>query len=783
MVNKRFASFSPRGDTERVKSPRWIFLLLLGPLLPLLLLLCDGQHAFLTRDIGLAYLPAKHFWVQSMLSSGAVPAWNPLSFGGTPFRADLNLSPLHPLNFLFLLTPQATDKGYLIFVSAHLLLLSLGCWLLFRRLRFGRDGSFLATLCFSLGGIVVSLQSLVNVLSAFTAWPYFLYFVLGLRKKYSWGESVGLAVALAWPIYAGDPQVAYWMALAAAYLVGVRVWQEKSARPFLRTFSSGLLAIGLSAAQLLPALQLAAGSERGLGGLSLSAAERFSMNPLRLMEFFLPLPFGNPGAGVHWMEKISDAMFTMPFLLHIYPGIVAAGLIAFALLRGVRRRRALFKVGALFFLLLLVLGKYLGLYALFFHFFPGWNLFRYPERLLVLFVFCSFLLAGPAFRWVAQRMRHRPVGASRKSMVLLATVLTMEGVLLFWVYRNAEAVPFRTLAASMVHVSLLGALVLLLSYFRGRKPWVQRHAFLLLCAIVVLDLLPFSYLMTWRTSVAEVRYRENEFAQKIRKHLAGREREVQLGAASRYFHGTFNGPFPTSSEVPLVMGMAWDFGVMVPNVHMMYGLKSPAGYSPFDPPEVLTLWAKYAKRDPDRLLNLFSVAYFAVANDPAPLKFNPKALPEIWLPEKAVYAPVVPEREKIQFDPAFSYQTTAVLEGTEREWAREKEWEITYADRSPDKLKVQLRATSPEAIVVWNEHFNKNWVARWGAEKIPIRKSGSWAMFVKIRKPVDTEKSVLRIYYEDPAIEQGNWITLLTLAGMLIATAGTLCRSGRPRRG
>jgi hypothetical protein len=82
---------------------RLYFLFLLSPLLPLLNLLRKNDSAFLMRDIAICYLAAKKFWVESILAFHAVPSWDPLSYGGTPYRADLNSSPLHPLNFLFLL--------------------------------------------------------------------------------------------------------------------------------------------------------------------------------------------------------------------------------------------------------------------------------------------------------------------------------------------------------------------------------------------------------------------------------------------------------------------------------------------------------------------------------------------------------------------------------------------------------------------------------------------------------------------------------------------------------
>lgn len=779
-----------RGDTGEVN--RRYFLFLLFPLLPLLFLLGESDQAFLTRDVSLAYLPAKRFWVDSILALGQVPGWNPLSYGGIPFRADLNLSPLHPLNFLFLLIPHAVDKGYLIFLGVHLLLLMWGTFLLFRKLKMGKEGALIATLAFALSGLSYSMMSLLNVASSLAALPFFFYFLLNLQKSFSWLALMGTALAWAWPVYCGDPQFSYWMALGMIFFVGRRSVRERSPAPLFHGLFASLLVVGLSAAQLLPSLNLVLSSERGFGRLSLSATERFSLHPLRVLDIFLPLPFGNPGSGAgHWLGGLTDAFFTMPFVLHLYIGVVTGAFVLFRFSRFFRRRvrsaRTLLLASLITILFVAALGFHspLDLYAVFIRFLPGWSLFRYPERLVVPGVFCLFLWAGPLFRFLAWKLRAAP--PKGKIFLRAAVALTVWAAILFFLRLGLPSLEFRTLSASFIHVSLLSALFLLFWHFRARFGWLKKYSLPIFCLLIILDQLPFGFLLLWRTSSQEVSFRSNEFAEKVQKNLASRKEEINKGAANRYFHGTYQGAFPTSSENPLIKGQAWDWGVMYPNISMYFGLASPAGYSTFDPKEILTLWGKRGRTDPGRLLNLLSVAYFPIAgSDGLPsLQFNPEALPLAWLPASVAFLPEQNAREALLFREDFPYRKKGVLRGTAGEWKQPgREWEIKSFLRTPDHLTVELAVNSAESYFIWNERWNGNWRAYWNGERLPIEEAGIWAMGVKLEaKDQRPGGNKLEFIYEDRAAKLGNWITAATLLAMFIATVGIRLRSYRRKLG
>jgi hypothetical protein len=739
----------------------------------------SGQ-AFLTRDVSLSYLPAKKFWVDSILASQSVPAWNPMAFGGVPYRADLNNSPLHPLNFLFLLFPQSLDKGYLMFIAAHFLLLGIGSFLLFRRLRFGPQGSLLAALILALSGIAFSTMNLMNVASSLPALPFFFFFLLPLRKRFSWAHLTGMSLAWAWPIYSGDPQFAYWMALAAFAFVVERCVRERAVNPILRTFGAGLFALGLSAAQMLPALELAASSERGLAALGLAPTEKFSLHPLRLLEFFLPLPFGNIGIGNQaWVGRLTDELFTMPFLLHIYLGVIVAGFSFWRIFRLAKRRKLsrynLAMLSVLALLLLAALGRnaFLDLYGILYRVVPGWKMFRYPERLLFLFLFLVFAWNGPVFRWIAWRLRSQRDLLKFRSMNIALAFLVM-GIFSFAVYGFVRILEVHSLAGSFVHVFLLSALFFFFWHARARISLVKKYSFLIFCFLLMLDALPFGFQLLWRTSASQVSFQHNEFAEKIQRHIASRPEQIKVGAAARYFHGTYRGPFPTAATNPIQIGQAWDWGVMYPNISMYFGIANPGGYSPFDPKEILGLWSKHGNSDPQRLLNLFSVAYYPLpAGDRPSLQFNSSALPQAWFPAGISFFADAEKSEAGLFAPSFLYQQKAVMVGLGNSWGQSgKSWTVQNYSRLPDHVTIAVIPGSAESYFVWNERFNPSWVAYYQGKKIPISVANTWAMGVKLNADPKAGAQTLEFIYEDHSARVGNWLTIFTLFFMII---GSVC--------
>jgi hypothetical protein len=170
------------------------------------------------------------------------------------------------------------------------------------------------------------------------------------------------------------------------------------------------LASLLSAAQILPALQLLPETVTSLR--SLDSALLWSMHPIRLLELVWgPLFGGQSGSEVSASIDLNllKAGMTTLWAESVHFGVAGITLALIALFFHRRSRRAWWLILCGSVLLLLILGKFIGLYALLFRLLPLWRAFRYPEKMLPYFLFLLAVAAavGLEFAFTNPKLRHR----------------------------------------------------------------------------------------------------------------------------------------------------------------------------------------------------------------------------------------------------------------------------------------------------------------------------------------------------------------------------------------
>lgn len=332
-------------------------------------------------DIYLYFYPYWDARAEALLA-GRLPLWTPDIFMGVPFLANPQTGVLYPLNWplAFFSAPTAA-KISLVF---HALLAALGTQL-FARQRLGLSAlaGLLAAVLFACGGYFVAQVEHINQFQAL-AWFPWLLLVGGLSdgQKGHWVLVIGrLAVIIALQILAGHTQSVF-ISLTGLALFSLISNQQsaitnhpitKSLIPnSLALFFSILFALLLSAAQLLPTLELQRESLRS-GGLPWREAVSFSLDPRLLARVLLP--------------GYSRGLFT-EFVAYV--GVLGLGLAVLGV--GRSRERVALLVLALVGLDF-ALGAFNPLYAALANF-PPINLFRVPARWLFLLAFGVACLAG-----------------------------------------------------------------------------------------------------------------------------------------------------------------------------------------------------------------------------------------------------------------------------------------------------------------------------------------------------------------------------------------------------
>ena len=165
-----------------------------------------------------------------------------------------------------------------------------------------------------------------------------------------------------------------------AWMRRLSIWPT----PLLIYFGGVLLGVLLSAAQLLPTLELSGLGLRS-GGLSYQEASSFSLKPLKLLWTLLP------SYGLARLGAVFDTPAFSEFVAYV--GVIGLLLAALGAWKGRGVARGF---GILFALLglFLALGRWNPFYYLFYEFVPGFDLFRTPARWMMLYTLGMAALVG-----------------------------------------------------------------------------------------------------------------------------------------------------------------------------------------------------------------------------------------------------------------------------------------------------------------------------------------------------------------------------------------------------
>jgi hypothetical protein len=337
------------------------------------------------RDASWLYLPLKQYMLER-LTAGELPQWFPYEALGRPFIGVAATGVFHPFTALYFVF--SVPDAYRASTLFSCLLAALGAFVLGCMLNFSRTGALLAGIAFTFSGYVVSFTESLVYLYAICMLPFFC---AALEKALVSGAAWTVAPALVWAsvLLNGDFQTGYYYGLIALLWTVARSPLPRLKATLRLTLVVCLTAL-LAGIQLGPTWAVFVNSERVHPNLFHEQALLWSTHPLRLVTM-LAAPvgqeadpstlarffFGTP-AGSLWAESL-------------YLGVPVTGL---ALLGTWCRRdlRALALLGGLAFLL--SLGRYGGLYEVFYHVVPFWSAFRFPEKLMGVASFAVAMLAG-----------------------------------------------------------------------------------------------------------------------------------------------------------------------------------------------------------------------------------------------------------------------------------------------------------------------------------------------------------------------------------------------------
>ena len=354
------------------------------------------------RDAFRFFAPIKQYIAERLLA-GELPQWFPYESLGRSLIGSTVTGVFHPFTALYLALP-AHDALRLSTLLAWLMG-GLGAFLLGRILRFSRAGAMVAGLAFACSGYVVSTTEAIEYLYGICALPLFC---AALGKAFEASSAWIAAPAAIWAtvFLGGDIQTGYYYGLIAL-LWAMMCTAAPPLQAFVRTASVGILAGLLAGVQLAPSWAAFLTGPRTDPVLFHETALSWSMHPLRVLTM-IASPVANEGNQLdvaHFFFGGDALDQPLPGLLtdSLYVGVPVIGL---ALLGAWYRRdlRGLAWLSLAAFWL--ALGRYGGLYEVFYHVVPLWSAFRYPEKLMGVVSFAGAMLAGAGVDELRNRQGH-----------------------------------------------------------------------------------------------------------------------------------------------------------------------------------------------------------------------------------------------------------------------------------------------------------------------------------------------------------------------------------------
>lgn len=434
-----------------------------------------------------------HTLINQALAAGHLPLWTDLLGNGAPLLANHQTALFYPPNLLFRFLPVEHALGYS--VVLHIIGAGLAALYWGRALGLGWTGRTVLALSYALGGYVMGRTQFVAMVAAYAWLPLLLALTEHLVRRRRPVDAVWLGSALALQFLAGHAQTWFYSLLLVLAYGTYRAFHPPLGRVSIPPVSTGVealvqsrvtsrsvinlvgllvlavvMALALSAVQLLPTAELAIHSQRS-GGADRDFAMTYSYWPWRVLTLLAPDLFGNPALGNY-------AGYATYWEDHAYIGVLPLMFVLSALVSGLRTRRRHSSVSLTsqvitralpFFGLLLpmavvlAMGNHTPVFPLLFQHMPGFGFFQAPARLMLWFAIGASTLAGVG----ADRFQL----TYRKQYVLRLTVAGAVAMLIVALAIGGSGLDLgRVYAPALVRLAILVGLAGILLLLFGRSP-------------------------------------------------------------------------------------------------------------------------------------------------------------------------------------------------------------------------------------------------------------------------------------------------------------------------
>ncbi len=722
-------------------------------------------RAYFWEDFIFQNYPFRVFAATS-LAQGELPLWNPYTFNGMPFLADIQTTVLYvPSLLLTLCVSNGTLHYYWLelMIILHFVLAGVGMFYLAKSFQLRNEAALFAGAAYMLSGYMI-VHAIHQQNVTLVAWyPLVILFFRKTLSEQRWLYVFACALVLGHSILAGYPQLSlYLYGFLGVYflfeLLGSFRGTHLLTRPALvmtgKAAGVVVLSVALAAVQLLPTFELSELSQRAQ--MTFEKASEGSLAWSQLVMLFFPKMFGSAGATGY--EYFGPGQYFYYWETCIYLGILPLMLAWMAVSQRTNKYRTFFLAISVFSILF-ALGENFPLFRLFYEYVPGFSKFRIPARMGILLTFSAALLSAFSLQHLVYETDDARRRSALRKLVLVAAGV---GVLLYVLILSGSfsgsirGTTFAQVAPLLSENTTPSLLLILVSagvlYGVAGGKVSARVAPLMLLALFFVDMFVFGGTQNNGTTNPGEYFRQRRDLVEFFR----REGEKELFRVNtRNAHGLLRG---------------WDR-----NQGMMDRIFTMEGYTP------LALQRAYAPlASNDQSFDLLNVKYKTVYDESTgqqTLVEHTTRLPRAFFVYNVHVADTEAKLLAYLKSPDFDHRTTAVIEKQPsfrlEPSGRPTAWSARITGYRNNEIVVATEAGRDGFLVV-SEIFYPGWKAYVDGAETEIYRTNYHLRGVFV--PSGSHTVVFR--FEPSTFRNGMWVSL---AALLVCVVGIVGSVRRPR--
>ncbi len=689
-------------------------------------------------------------YAASESAKGETPFWNPYTFVGMPFIADLQVGYYYPLNRLmdfFVENGKLPVEPLQLLVIFHFLIAQISMYILARQWKSGQGGALISSVAYSFSGLMV-MHVIHPMMIYHMAWfPLVIAFLDKAFEERKVQFAIYSGLILGFSMLSGHPQMTlfevFYLGIFSIFKVVLMFKSQESSKvkivlSFLLPFVIG---VGIFAIQYLPSSELAKLSQRN--EMTYEKSTEGSLQIKQISGTLLPNAFGKmlPERNNKFPFYLSDGSTQLPYYYYwetaFYFGAIVFLLGIFYLVLNYKEPLNIFLLAMGLLGLLYSLGDNFFIHKIFYGL-PLFDSFRMPARMMLFFILAFSVFAGKAIDFAAKT----DFNEIKKWIYIVFGVGILFGVITL---AGGTSSLFDTPQQIEKGVTMQGTLLFLMSgiallfvRFLAKKKMPTSIAGILLALLVFGDL----YFATADFNASK----ENPESKYV----------IDRSLVELFTPDDPNNQYRVNSRMYNPSFMAFNR-----NQGMIDRIQLTEGYNPLILANVLP-----PIEGRDKVNNLYNVKYeIGIDQQTGQPQFfeKPNMFPRAWL----VYSKKVVSAEEIDKKmraDEFDYSKEVIFtKDVNHQTSEGSVSNINFKKYEANEIELEVESDA-NAFIVFSEIYYPAWKAEINGKTTEVLN----ANYSFRALPVSKGKSQIKMYYDSDTLNTGKTISIITLLASLL---------------